>query len=164
MTHLHRFILTCVLAAIFISCRRDAEPATSTSAPTGVEATPSAAVIEPASAHGDASAKIASTSKLPRSLSESQKIEALIAELAKLEGATFVRNGKRHTVDEAISHMRMKWKWKASEIKTAEEFIRVAATKSSTSGERYMIIFAGGEEIASADWFRQQLQRIDAGH
>jgi uncharacterized protein DUF5329 len=90
-------------------------------------------------------------------LSEDEKIEALILALKQLTGATFIRNGKEHTLDEAIAHMRTKWEWKKSEIKTAEDFIRVAASKSSMSGDPYIIRFADGTQRQAGEWFREQL-------
>ena len=162
MRHFRYSTLACLVLVSHLSCRRDPERADATSGPTSGET----ATTSPASTSRPAgvAASIDDNATASKPLSETEKIEALIDALGNLEGASFIRNRKGHTVDEAIAHMRMKWKWKASEIKTAEDFIRVAATKSSTSGERYRIILAGGEEIASADWFRTQLQRIEAGH
>jgi Family of unknown function (DUF5329) len=90
-------------------------------------------------------------------LTEDEKIEALILALKQLVGAKFIRNGKAHTVDEAIEHMRTKWEWKKSEIKTAEDFIRVAASQSSVSGDPYFIRFADGTQRQAGEWFRAQL-------
>ncbi len=90
-------------------------------------------------------------------LSQSQKIETLILSLRQLEGARFIRNEQEHTLDKAIAHMRMKWKWKRSEIKTAEDFIRIAGSKSSTSGKPYMIRLSDGTETKAEEWFSKQL-------
>jgi hypothetical protein len=94
-------------------------------------------------------------------LSETEKIEALILSLKQLVGATFIRNGKEHTLDDAISHMRNKWEWKKSEIKTADDFIRIAGSKSSTSGKAYIIAMPDGTEWQTGDWFRKQLALIE---
>jgi len=94
-------------------------------------------------------------------LSESEKIEMLIQSLKALDGATFIRNGREHTVDEAIDHMRGKRRWKSSAIKTAEDFIDIAATKSSMSGEAYLIKLRDGTTVESGDWFRGQLAKLD---
>jgi hypothetical protein len=91
-------------------------------------------------------------------LSEAAKIEALIQALSALEGAVFIRNGKEHTVEEAVEHMRGKWKWKRKEIETAEDFIRVAATRSSTTGTPYEIVLADGTRMPSADWLTERLR------
>ena len=92
-----------------------------------------------------------------KSTDEDKKIIQLIQALNNLQGAEFIRNGKKHSVKEAVEHMTRKWKWKKSEIKTVEDFIRVAATKSSSSGKYYTIRFKDGKEIKSVDWFKSQL-------
>jgi hypothetical protein len=53
---------------------------------------------------------------------ETQKIEALIALVADLKDAVFVRNGKDYDCREAAKHMRDKWKWKQDEMKTPRDF------------------------------------------
>lgn len=100
----------------------------------------------------------------PRKAStETEKIEALIAALAELKDAAFIRNGEPHDVDAAVEHMRRKWAWKKREIHTAEDFIRIAATSSSVSGDAYLIRFADGRETPSAEWFRKRLSEIEQG-
>ena len=96
-----------------------------------------------------------------RPLSEDQRIEGLIDSLKKLDEAQFIRNGQEHTLDEAITHMRTKWEWKKAEIKTAEDFIRIAGSISSTSGQPYIIRMPDGTEIKTEDWFREQLKLMD---
>jgi hypothetical protein len=96
-----------------------------------------------------------------RELSENDKIEKLILSLGGIEGATFIRNGQAHTVDEAIAHLRAKWEWKKSEIKTAEDFITLIGSRSSTTGKQYVIRHSYGSEITSEQWFRGELQIIE---
>jgi hypothetical protein len=90
--------------------------------------------------------------------SQSGNIETLILSLRQLVGARFIRNGQEHTPDEAIVHMRKKWEWKKSKIKTADDFIRIVGSKSSTSGKPYMIRFSDGTEMKSEEWFSKQLE------
>ena len=94
-------------------------------------------------------------------LSEDEKIQKLISSLSELEDATFVRNGQPYGVEEAITHMQKKWEWKKAEIKTAEDFIRIVASRSSVTGEPYIIKLPDGTEIKSEDWFRKQLAIIE---
>ena len=94
-------------------------------------------------------------------LSEDAKIEKLLSSLSQLKDGKFVRNRQEHTADEAVAHMRTKWEWKKDEIKTAEDFIRIAGSSSSVSGEPYRITLADGAEMNSEDWFRGQLKRIE---
>jgi hypothetical protein len=92
-------------------------------------------------------------------LSEQDKIEALISSLRQLSssGAKFIRNGQDHTVEEAIGHMRDKWEWKKFEIKTVEDFITIAGSASSISGDAYLIKLPDGTTLTSEEWFRKQL-------
>ncbi len=89
-----------------------------------------------------------------------QRIEQLISSLAGLKNAKFIRNGSMHDVTEAVSHMRRKWRWKRSQIKTAEDFIRIVGTGSSMTGKPYQIEFEDGRRMNSADWFRRQLKKL----
>lgn len=101
------------------------------------------------------------TTELDLFLSETEKIEILIDSLKQLVGATFIRNGQEHTLNDTIAHMRVKWEWKKSEIKTADDFIRIAGSCSSTSGTPYIIRMFDGTGVKTGDWFREQLQLIE---
>jgi hypothetical protein len=100
----------------------------------------------------------------PSPPTETQRIEALITAVGRLEGATFIRNGSEHTAAEAASHLRLKWKNAGKRVRTAEDFIRWCATGSSMSGRKYRIRLADGREMDSADWFTAELRRFDAAH
>lgn len=99
------------------------------------------------------------TAEAENPLSEQDKIETLITSLWQLSltGAKFIRNGQEHTVDEAIGHMRNKWEWKKSEIKTVEDFITIVGSASSMSGEAYLIKLRDGTTLTLEKWFRKQL-------
>lgn len=103
----------------------------------------------------------AASAETDNMMSDSEKIETLISSLKQLTGAKFIRNGKEYTVDDAISHMRSKWKWKQSEIQTVQDFIRIAGSKSSTSGEFYIIRMPDGSEVRTEDWLKEQLESLE---
>jgi hypothetical protein len=65
---------------------------------------------------------------------------------------TFIRNGKAHTAREAAKHMQDKYDRFKKEIKTPEDFIRLAASKSEISGRPYLVRTKDGREMKSADW------------
>jgi len=88
---------------------------------------------------------------------EQAKISYLIAEVGRLKGAQFVRNGKEYGVAEAVEHMNLKRRMAGSRIRTAEEFIRYCATGSSVSGQPYLIRFADGRTVESAKFLRERL-------
>ena len=91
---------------------------------------------------------------------EKQKIEKLIAGIENLADAKFVRNGTEYDAKSAGTFLRAKWS-KAADIKTARDFIEKAATKSSTSGEAYVIRFKDGNEKKCGDYLGEQLKRLE---
>lgn len=95
-------------------------------------------------------------------VTETQKIQALIAAVEHETGATFIRNGREHGAADAASHLRLKWKNVGKRVRTAEDFIRYCATGSSLSGKPYRIRLADGTELKSADYFHAKLRRIEA--
>lgn len=94
-------------------------------------------------------------------LSENQKIEALIEAIAALDGAFFQRNDDWYPPDKAATHLQRKWAWKATQVHSAEDFIRVVATQSSETGQRYRIRLADGQQIDSAQWFHDRLHAVE---
>ena len=105
---------------------------------------------------------LAAAPAMKPAMNETQKIEALIAAVEHESGATFIRNGSEHKPTEAASHLRLKWKNAGKRVRNAEDFIRYCATGSSMSGKPYRIRLADGRELASADYFHEQLRRIAA--
>lgn len=94
-------------------------------------------------------------------LSEDDKIEKLISSLRDIDVAKFIRNEQEHTVDEAITHLRKKWEWKKTEIKTAKNFITIVGSRSSSTGKPYVIRYSDGSEITTGEWFQKQLEIIE---
>jgi hypothetical protein len=91
------------------------------------------------------------------SVVEAQKIEYLIASVATLQNAQFVRNGTTYDGKAAADHLRMKLSKAGSRISTAEDFIRLCGSVSSMSGVPYSIRFADGTTIDSEVYLRQKL-------
>lgn len=71
---------------------------------------------------------------------------------------TFIRNAKAYTAEEAAQHMMKKYAHFRGEITTAEDFIRLAATKSLISGEPYLVQTQAGKEMRSDDWLHEILE------
>ena len=86
---------------------------------------------------------------------------ALIDAIERLPGARFVRNDKEYAGPAAAKHLRSKWTWQRSSIKTARDFIRLAATSSSQTGRPYLIRFADGRVMKSADFLGNELDRLE---
>ena len=88
---------------------------------------------------------------------EQAKISYLIAEVGNLKGAKFIRNGKAYGVAEAVEHMNLKRRMAGSRVKTAEDFSRYCATRSSESGQPYLIRLADGHTLESAKFLHERL-------
>ena len=93
-----------------------------------------------------------------RDNSETKKIEFLISSVENIKGAKFIRNGSEYTGKEAAEHLRMKLNNAGNRIRTADDFIRLCASKSYISGKPYMIRTSGGKTITSEEYFREKLK------
>lgn len=88
---------------------------------------------------------------------EQQKIDYLIASVAALKNASFIRNGKAYDAAKAADHMRLKLRFAGRRVKSAEDFIVYCGTGSSVSGIKYTIRFADGHTEDSATYLRHRL-------
>lgn len=93
---------------------------------------------------------------------EAAKIQELIASVESLRGAVFIRNGTEYDSKKAAEHLRLKWKNAGKRVSTADDFIRLCASQSYLSGQKYRIRFADGHSEFSGDFLHQQLQRIES--
>lgn len=89
-----------------------------------------------------------------------QQVEYLIDTIAKLDGATFIRNDGEYTAANAAALMRFRWERDKGKLKTAEQFVEELATKSSTTGKPYVIRFKDGNEIKSGEYLLKKLAEI----
>ncbi len=92
---------------------------------------------------------------------ESARIDKLIAAIGKRSDIMFVRNGKEYNCEQAAEFLRGKLKWRLEKVRTVQDFIEQIGTRSTTSGELYQIKLADGRLVPSADFLRQELQRIE---
>jgi hypothetical protein len=86
-----------------------------------------------------------------------QTIDHLL-EYVSQSGLTFLRNGDSYTAAEAASHMRRKYEHFRDDIASAEDFIRLCATRSLVSGKAYTVVDEDGREQATADWLHRELK------
>jgi hypothetical protein len=96
-------------------------------------------------------------------LTEEQKIEHLISFVKNLQGATFIRNGSEHSASDAADHLKMKRNKAGTRIKTAKDFIDKVASKSTVSGEFYMIRFANGKQFPAQMVLTNELKKFEEG-
>ncbi len=86
-----------------------------------------------------------------------------IAHLLQFVGATeckYERNGTMHTGAEAVKHINKKYRYYLDDIKSAEDFIKYSATKSTMSGKHYKIHCPNKEPIKSQDWLLTELAAV----
>jgi Family of unknown function (DUF5329) len=92
---------------------------------------------------------------------EKKKIEFLISSVENLKGAKFIRNGSEYDGKKAAEHLRMKLQ-NALVVQTADDFIRLCASKSSITGKPYMIRLPDGKTIKSEEYFREKLKKYNS--
>lgn len=77
----------------------------------------------------------------------------------KTTNCQYERNSDKHSGEEAAKHIQKKYDYFKNDIKTAEDFIRLAATKSTFSGKHYKIHCPGLEPLKSQDWLLEELKK-----
>ena len=93
---------------------------------------------------------------------EKKKIDFLLSSVENMKGAKFIRNGTEHDGKEAAEHLRMKLQKAGGKVQTADDFIRLCASKSIISGQPYMIRSSDGKTINSEQYFREKLKEYDS--
>jgi len=101
----------------------------------------------------------AAGSAAPLSPAARAEIDGLMSRL-EVSGCEFNRNGTWHTAADAKSHLLRKLKYLEDRgaVQTAEQFIELAASSSSTSGQSYLVRCGSGAPVPSSAWLTSQLQ------
>ena len=86
-----------------------------------------------------------------------QTINFLLDHIAKAD-AVYVRNGSTYTPPQAVEHIKAKYEHFKGQIKTPEDFIRLAASKSLLSGKPYMVRPRGEKEQTMSEWLSEALR------
>jgi hypothetical protein len=92
---------------------------------------------------------------------EQQKIDYLIKCVEDLKNAKFDRNGTLHEAQAAGAHLKMKREKAGNAIKTVDDFIYKVASKSSTTGYDYKIIYDSGVEMSAKDFYLKCLKDLE---
>lgn len=89
------------------------------------------------------------------------EIAHLLAHL-RTSGCEFRRNGTWYSATDAAAHLERKKQYlvKHAQIESAEGFIEKAASKSSMSGEPYLVRCQLHQTVPSAVWLRAELDRF----
>jgi hypothetical protein len=88
---------------------------------------------------------------------EAAKIQYLISSVRALEEGKFIRNGKEYDARSAADHLRLKLKAAGDRVRTAEDFITLCGSKSSMTGEPYLIWFPDGTTVKAEVFLRKKL-------
>ena len=87
--------------------------------------------------------------------------------MSKLEasGCEFNRNGTWHSGTEAKAHLLRKLKYleDRAAVQSVEQFVELAASASSMSGQPYLVKCGDGAPVESGTWLLSQLQAIRSG-
>jgi hypothetical protein len=94
---------------------------------------------------------------------ERSRVERLIAYVESRSDVAFVRNGTAYSSRDAASFLRGKMDQMGSRVTTAQQFIEQIASRSSTSGEPYMIRHADGRMEHSSKFLGDELKRMETG-
>ena len=94
-------------------------------------------------------------------LTEAEKIERLIAAVAALDGAVFLRNGGEHTPAEAADHLQQKREAAGDRVTTAREFIEQVASKSSFTGEDYTLRLPDDRTQSAREFLMAELSKLE---
>jgi hypothetical protein len=87
--------------------------------------------------------------------SMTEEIDHLLGFIAASPCA-FIRNDVEYTGEQAVAHIKDKYDYYKSDIHSAEDFIRLAASKSMASGRPYSVR-CDAAVMSAADWLNKEL-------
>jgi hypothetical protein len=84
-----------------------------------------------------------------------EEIDHLLGVIATSPCA-FIRNDVEYDGKQAVAHIKDKYDYYKSDIHSAEDFIRLAASKSALSGRPYLVR-CNAITMPAADWLNREL-------
>ena len=90
------------------------------------------------------------------------EVEHLIAFVRETE-CRIERNGKYYDGLAAVKHIEKKYAYFRDDIESTEDFIRLAASRSTLSGRAYTVICGDAEPIETQAWLLQELESLRSG-
>jgi hypothetical protein len=85
-----------------------------------------------------------------------------LLEYVKNAEVVFIRNDREHMPDEAAANMRRKYEYFKDQIRTPEDFIRLAGTKSLMTGKAYQVRMKDGRTMLTQKWLEDALYKYRA--
>ena len=78
----------------------------------------------------------------------------------KKTSCSYIRNGSKHSGTDAAAHIKKKYDYFKDEIRSAEDFIRLSASKSTMTGSKYYIQCPNAPKVESSKWLLSELKRF----
>ena len=91
---------------------------------------------------------------------ERAKVDYLIERIRK-SPFTFIRNGDSYSGTAAAEHIGWKFRLRGEKIKSANDFIKYFATRSSESGKLYLCKLADGKTYPVCDLLYNELRTLE---
>jgi hypothetical protein len=88
---------------------------------------------------------IASGAERGSRMEDTETVFAYLIDQVAKSHLIFTRNGTEYSSQEAADHIRKKFEYFKSQIKSPEDFIHVCASKSLVSGKPYLVSTAQGK-------------------
>ena len=88
----------------------------------------------------------------------SEEIDRLLSIIATSPCA-FIRNGAAYDGAQAAEHIKDKYEYYRKEIRSTEDFIAMAATRSALSGRPYLVQ-CDTNVMPAADWLKRELASL----
>ncbi len=92
------------------------------------------------------------------SVTQRQEVDHLLAFIGN-SGCMLNRNGADYLAEKGLRHIKKKYDYFRDDIKDTEDFIALAATKSTMSGDYYKVKCPGKEVITTQDWLLSELKK-----
>jgi hypothetical protein len=93
---------------------------------------------------------------------ERARIERLLGYVEARKDVTFMRNRTGYSSSEAARFLRAKLDKMGEHVTNAQQFIEQIASRSSTSGQPYLVRFADGRTETTAAFLAAELRRVDS--
>ncbi len=91
-------------------------------------------------------------------VAQRQEVEHLLV-FIKNSACVLNRNGTDYPAEEGLQHIKKKYDYFRDDIKNTEDFIALAATKSTMSGEYYKVKCPGKKTINTQHWLLSELKK-----
>ncbi len=92
---------------------------------------------------------------------EEIRVDKLLTELGKQSSISFIRNDTEYNAVDAESHLRLKLSKTKKRLKTTEQFIDNAASKSSISGSEYQVKISDQQTVTANQYLHDLLKKVD---